>query len=170
MKHRQFRQSRTARGRAGCFDTFDPIRDSFEPALGQSVKLLRSFSGSRTTERNPQPAICNIEAASGSSSGGSLSSGWGLISKLFLSVCAGILRNTSARIAERSFHLFAPVVDGSILGAVIDTEGLSARLIQDRHAVTAFIPRPGRLVHAPDHAALFWSFRPGIAVVKNVRS
>ena len=158
MKHRQFRQARRARRRV---DPFEPIRDSFEPALGQSVKLLRSFSGSRTTERNPQPAICNIEAASGSSSGGSLSSAWGAIRKLFQSACAVILRNTSACIAEHSFHLFAPVSDGFMLGAVIDTEGLSARLIQDRHAVTAFIPRPGRLVHAPDHATLFWSFRPG---------
>jgi hypothetical protein len=161
MKHREFRQPRTARSRAGCFDTFDPIRDPFEAAFAQSVKFLQPFHGSRTTQRNAEPAIWNIENASGSSLGGSLSSGRGLISKLFLSVCAGILRIASACIAERSFHLFAPVVDGSILGAITDSEGIGARLIQDRHAVTAFIPRRGRPLYAPDHAALFWSFRPG---------
>jgi hypothetical protein len=140
---------------------FDPIRDPFEAAFAQSVKFLRPFRCSRTTQRNAEPTIWNIENASGSSLGGSLSSGRGLISKLFLSACAGILRIASARIAERSFHLFAPVVDGSVLSAFItDAGGIAARLILDRHTVSTFIPRRSRILHAPDHATLFCCLLP----------
>jgi hypothetical protein len=157
MRQHKFRRADAAQGRMGSLDAFEHIHHPSAAAFATAAKLSRSFCPAGT-RRIAWP----IEAAAPSGSARSLSSsisGWRLISKLFLSlqgVCAGILRNASARIAERSFQLFAPVVDVSILSRFIPSERMGARLALDWHAVSARVPRPGDLLHAPHHALLSW--------------
>jgi hypothetical protein len=161
MRQHKFRRPPAAQGRMGYFD-FEHIHHPSAVAFATAAKLSRSFCPAGTT-RIARP----IEAAAPSGSARSLSSsisGWRLISKSFLSlqgVCAGILRNASARFAERSFQLFAPAIDVSTLSGFIPSEGMGARLVLDRHGVSARVLRPGGLLHAPHHAPLYWRLRQG---------
>src|SRR5689334_4785786 len=110
MRQHNFRRRPAAQGRMGSLHAFEHIHDPSAVTFATAAKLSRSFcpAGAR---RMARPRVLNIEAAVRSGSARSLSSsisGWRLITKLFLSlqaVCVGLVRNASARIAERSFQL-----------------------------------------------------------------
>jgi hypothetical protein len=116
----------------------------------------RSISASvstRTTQQDLPPVIGAIEAPSSLAPtqffpSASVAAGWRTIIALFLLVaklCVGFVRKTSARIDEGSCQLFAPVVEISRFGDVMETQGIGARLSREICAMRRTIP--------PAHAA-----------------
>jgi hypothetical protein len=64
----------------------------------------------------------------------SVAASWRTIIALFLLVaklCVGFLRKTLAHMNERSCQLFAPVVEISRFGDVMETQGIGARLSRE---------------------------------------
>jgi hypothetical protein len=72
-----------------------------------------------------------------------------------------------ARIAERLCQLFAPVVEVSLLGDVIEIEGIGARLAREGRAMldNDIVPvrtlRLDQLLGFSDHALMFLRLRQG---------
>jgi hypothetical protein len=153
--------------------TFKLNSDPFVLCFATPTSFTRSSIRTRATKRYLPPSVFKIETSPSPASNQSLPNTSimlglrvmrGLLSPLS-GACASILRSASARIAERFCQLFAPVVEVSLLGDVIESEGIGARLARDGRAMPdndIVAARTLRLEQGfSDQALLFLRLRQG---------
>jgi hypothetical protein len=113
-----------------------PTGDRVERYSANARSFVSTSISARTAQ---QDFIEAIEAPSSLVSArffpsASAAAGWRTMRALFLLVsklCVGFVRKTSSRIDKRSSQLFAPVVEISRFGDVMETRGIGARLSRE---------------------------------------
>ena len=143
---------------------FSLTRDPFEDFFAPTASFARSSICTSGLMIEASPSLVSSQFLPGTSIG------LNLIRKVFLPLsgaCARILQSASARIAERFCQLLAPVVEVSLLGDVVEIEGISARLAREGRArpdngiVPARTLPLDQLLGFSDHALLFLRLRQG---------
>jgi hypothetical protein len=133
------------------------------------ASLRRGAICTRTTDRYLPLSALKIETSPSSSSNRllpntSIAPRLRLMRKIFWRLpgaCARIMRSVSARIAERSCQLFAPVVECSLWGEGSEIEGIGARLAREDHATLDNDVVPVGIPRLNHHTLLFLRLRQG---------
>jgi hypothetical protein len=122
----------------------NPMRNPFEACFAPAASFGRS-SVFRSAHGYVPPVGWKLESlpqlpSPGSLSGLSIMSGMRNLLLPISGACASILRRASARIAEHSCQLLAPIVESSLSGGVIADQGIGSRLARDIRATPATYP------------------------------